>query len=286
MAPLWIIPCLLFVASSVSAHDKWTDLKVTFGNPLTKFNDLPRAAIDAEREGWSSMSNGDCSNGGSFNGHRYIFGDDTSLSLLYDNSGIIAGLQMNLLKAEIVLEPNSYEFENVAMFVSNTVKNQSAYSLTAYFVPPDSICKIKRIPTIRSTGTQLVFQNGPTPAHLFEAPFMRPAAIAEGWTQNQCFVGMGAHNFYKVDEWQASDCNRVRPVFLLYDVYDELHGFGFATITHASSENERYEYPGSGPIKAILGEAPQCILDRADGIGLSTMHLYFVTRPAFINCWF
>ena len=65
-------------------------------NPITSFNSMPRTAYDAEADGWHSVSNKDCQNGGKYFGNRYIKGDDVSVALLFDTNGIIAGIQMNV----------------------------------------------------------------------------------------------------------------------------------------------------------------------------------------------
>jgi len=269
--------------------EKWTNLKVTFGlNPFNNFNKMPRKTRTAVREGWSKITeNNDCTNGGKFMGYRYVMEDDVGLTLLYDKNGIISGLQMNLLKSEILTPNNHYRYEKVPLFQNDTVLGQEVYTLTAYFVKPDTICTTGRS-TIQlldeGTGTQLYLQNGPTPHFLITVPRTRPEAIAEGWSKNNCFFGMGYHNFYKSEDFAKTDCLELRPVFLLFNKKGDMHGFGLAGEGYASSP--RFEHPDKNALRAIIGEdVAQCMIDVAETVKISTMHVYFTDRPYLINCW-
>lgn len=65
----------------------------------------------------------------------------------------------------------------------------------------DSICTTGRTTQDlinQGTGTGLWFQNGPNPNALIAVPRVRAAASALGWTDCECFPGMGLHNFYEV----------------------------------------------------------------------------------------
>ena len=44
---------------------------------------------------------------------------------------------------------------------------------------------------MQGTGTGLWLQNGRNPFENVQVPMNRSDAIAEGWTQNQCFAAMG-----------------------------------------------------------------------------------------------
>jgi len=286
------VVAVLGVVSDSSAL-KWDDLKVTFGvNPFSSrtFVHMPLTTEEAVDGGWEKLST-NCTNDNKFNGFRYMLGEDPGITLLYDENGIIAGIQMNLIKSEVLSPKNTYKYDQVSMFQTTNIKGKDVFTLTAYFVNPSKICTTGRTESdlqSKGTGDSLYFQNGALPlnsSNLIRVPLNRTHAIRDGWTKNQCFFGMGYHNFYKSEEFQDTNCDEIRPAFLLYNSDDELHGFGFAGRGMASSP--RFEHPGSSAIKSIIGsDAAECILNATQTPGISTVHVYFIKRPYLINCWF
>lgn len=102
--------------------------------------------------------------------------------------------------------------------------------------------------TEQGTGTDLTFQKGATPDTLISAPHDRADALAQEWSDNKCFVGMGVHNWYKQEHFQDDQCDSLRPVFLLYKKQDnKLMGFGFQHV--GKSEHPRFEHPPSTVVK-------------------------------------
>jgi len=273
----------------------WTDFKVTFGvNPLTSYKDMPRTAAEAVKGpsllnplkvAWEKIST-DCLNGGAFNGFRYIQKGKVDLALLFDVNGVIAGVQMLLKKSEILSAANQFHHDKVPMFQSETLNFQEIFTLTTYFVHPDTICTGGRSSSdlkTQGTGTGLYFQDGPSPANITSPPLTREQAITEGWSKNDCFPGMGWHNFYKVEEFAATDCLEVRPVFLIYDSEDKLKAFGY--VAFGESTSSRFEAPGAVAIKAIVGSmTPKCLTDLANSVKVSSMHVYFTDNPQVETC--
>jgi len=235
---------------------------------------------------WINISGQDCTNGGKFNGFRYIKDGDYTMVLLFDNKGSIAGIQMTLAKSQILTSNNNFNYANVPMFQSETLNSQDVYTLTTYFVDPESICTTGRTAAdlaSQGTGTQLYFQNGPTPKDLIIPPKDRATAIAQGWTQNNCFVGMGWHNFYQVEHFQDTQCLEVRPVFLLFNKYDQLKAFGYVAFGHAVSDH--FEQPDATAIKLIVGDTtPKCLTDLATELTVSSMHVFFDNYPQAELC--
>lgn len=235
---------------------------------------------------WTNISGNDCTNGGKYNGFRYIEKAETpGMALLFDVQGTIAGIQMILDKATIEAN-NDYHFSAVPIYNPDTLNGQNVYVLTAYFVDPKTICTTGRANsdlTSTGTGTLLQVQNGTTPDSLLLMPRDRPTAIAQGWSTNKCFVGMGYHNFYKVGEMQDHKCLETIPLFGLYDDKCDQIGFGFAA-TGKVVQNH-FENPSATAVKAIVGDTtPKCLTDKADNPGLTTMHVYFTDRPNLYAC--
>jgi len=285
-----ILPCILVLIANAAAI-QWPDFRVTFGlNPAFSswdFAILPRdvaSAVADSNGAWSAANAYDCTNGGKFNGIRANQGNDYTMSLLFDINGIIAGIQMNLLKSQV---PNtSFQYGSVPMFQSDSLGGNDVYTLTVYFTDPSTICTTGRTEadlTNVGTITQLWLQNGPSPSNSIPVPNDRATAIAQGWSKNNCFVGMGRHNFYQSEQFQATNCQQIRPIFLLFDTSDTLIGFGFAAVGNFVSN--RYEHPDAKAIKLIVGDGvAQCLLDDSTSPGLSTMHVYFDSKPYLFAC--
>jgi hypothetical protein len=307
MVSLRILALLsVFVVSNAASSNRlfgfgskapfWDSFQVTFGlNPLKSYVDLPRTEKDAlaAKPAWRSISTDGCQNGGKYNGNRYILEGDSSMSILYDIQGTVAGIQMNLNQSSLAVKGNTYHFNNVAMYQPDNIEGLDVYTLTVYFVDPSTICSTGRSEAemkAQGTGTGLYMQNGPTPADLINVPNTRGPAIAQNWTKNKCFVGMGYHNFY--DSKNYGDCTEFRPAFLLFNDGSDtgaLHGFGLAAIGKAYSAKARYEYPSSGAINLIVGKenVSQCLVDRADSIGVTTIHVFFTNNNIIKhNCVF
>ncbi|OXA47514.1 hypothetical protein Fcan01_17581 [Folsomia candida] len=139
--------------------------------------------------------------------------------------------------------------------------------------------------TIDGTGTQFYFQNGSDPSHLIVVPNDRTQALAEGWSNNKCFVGMGVHNWFQQEKFQETNCNYFRPAFLLYNLRNKLIGFGFHHV--GKSFSNRVEHPPAAVAKSIVGSSvSQCLVDLASdgGVGITTMHVFMIKNPQLQNC--
>lgn len=74
-------------------------------------------------------------------------------------------------------------------------------STANYIFSSDTICTTGRTAhelIDQGTGYGLWFQNGPSPNAFINVPRMRASASALGWTDTECFPGMGLHNFFEV----------------------------------------------------------------------------------------
>jgi charged multivesicular body protein 7 len=271
-----------------SSEPELNDLKVHFGlNAFasSNFESMPRTEAEAITKGWTTTNTGDCTNGQTFHGKRYFLKGDYTMGLLYDVNGVIAGIQMILKKDEIAPAAGGFNYAAVPMFQSETLDSKNVYTLTAYFVEPNTICTTGRQATAltsEGTLTQLYFQNGPSIAGPIVAPMTRPTQPSD-WSENNCFPMMGWHNFFKVETYQANGCSEVQPTFLLYNEDKNLRGFGFVAFGDATST--RFEKPDAKAIKLIVGSStPQCLIDKANTVKVSSMHVYFDKKPFLENC--
>lgn len=112
-----------------------------------------------------------------------------------------------------------------------------------------SICTTGRTESdllLRGTGTGLWFQNGPTSRYLKSVSNYRSRASSEGWSNCECFPGMGLHNFWKVEEWQQTNCREILPAQILFTLDGEMLGFVFQVFSTTSSP--RFERPQTARI--------------------------------------
>jgi len=276
---------LLAVAvTGTAGFDFWNDLRVTWGPiPEIGYDRLPRSTVDAVKDGWVPRS-ADCLNDGAFNGHRYTHPSDAGIALLYDEFGFVGGIQSLVPQSDLDVVGSTFRFDLVPMYQNHTIDGVTYYVVTVYFQPPAKLCSNETTGDGNIGPSSLVyFQNGPSPSQLKVAYKTRTDAILNGWTINNCVPGMGWHNFYDVEHYEDSDCNEIQPTCLLFNERDELFGFCL-TYPGNSTESTRWEHPNSLAIQAVLGNAPQCLLDQVDLLGATTVHVYFTNTPWREGC--
>jgi hypothetical protein len=288
MEKLLFIAVLALASTQIHAELKWTDLRTTWGpSPAGYFNQIPRTLRDPTftSQNWTVIST-NCTNNGRFNGFQAVIPGDYSAALLFDVNGIVAGVQLLLNKTSLLAPGNNVNYPLLPVYQSQAFDNEDYFILTTYLVEPSIICTSGRNETDlenEGTGTHVLIQNGTSPnAPLVRIPKNRTVAIAENWSNNQYFPGMGLHNFYGVEQYQSHNCTQVFPFFGLYSPDGEMLGFG--STNPGTVINPRFENPSSGAITVIIGpnQTPQCILDTQDKIGLTAFHVYFVDRPWLI----
>ena len=90
---------------------------------------------------------------------------------------------------------------------------------------------------------------------------------------------VGQHSFYKVEEFDETNCSEMRPVFLLYSkADDELHGYGLNV--PGTVLDKRFENPELAAIEAVMGETPDCIRNISR---TSEIHLLFEDMRHFMR---
>ncbi|KAH9524944.1 hypothetical protein Btru_028322 [Bulinus truncatus] len=264
--------CSCFLVDTVQ-QTKWDNLKVTWGpNPLNHnyFASLPRTVDEAHSAGFKKIS--DCSTHGQWRGQRFVKDDDFSLILLYDVIGFIAGIQTSVPIEAGRSYPNS-------SITPPFVKDGNRWVISAYFVPPSIICTKGRTQAdfdTNGTGTNLYIQNGTVPENSFIVPHKEVGLAGSKWVEGHCFFAMGKHYWYNLRT--DTDCNKMFPVFLLYNK-GELVAFGWALLTTLNSP--RYEHPTPGTYGLFIKEVPTCL--NTAGV-LTTMHIYLTSNVAQDLC--
>lgn len=259
-----------FLFPSGTDLTNWNDLKITWGiNPFdsNSFVSLPRTEREARSLGW--IKEKDCSE---VNGNRYILNGDRAAMLIFNAKGVIAGIASAVPKGL----PFNYPSNKIQKFFND---EGSFYSISAYFVDPDSVCSVQKSEK-QVTGDRLVIRSN---------TFQVGAELKENqlnsfWTKGECFYTMGVHywaNTFGVELLSNVDPDEFAPVFLLYNK-GKLNGFGFAF--NANLDSTRFEHPPNSVLGRFFKNEPLFFKDPTKSGILSTMHVYLDSTPQFNLC--
>ena len=114
-------------------------------------------------------------------------------------------------------------------------------------------------------------QIGNTPSNLLTVPVLREVALINGWSDNNCFGGMGTcvlyccgivvhctfyqnihvgrHSWYRMEDYEATNCEIQVPVFGLWNRKFELQGFGFSV--SGTTRNPHFEKPPTAAVQVL-----------------------------------
>lgn len=183
--------------------------------------------------------------------------------ICYTNLILLESFQLD--KSSILVQENDVKYSKLPVYQSQALENHEYFLTTVYFVDPSIICTSGRNVSdldTQGTGTVVLIQNGTNPdAGLVSIPRNRSFALQQGWTMNQCFRGMGHHNFFQIENYQDHNCTEVFPFFGLFTEKGELLGFGFSN--PGTVKHHRFENPSAQAISQIIGPeiTPKCVLD-------------------------
>jgi hypothetical protein len=216
-------------------------------------------------------------------GHTVDGSNNNYLYSLYDVNGVISGVQVATPKEQV--NTVGFNYSAVPSFNEETRDGVVYKVITVYFVPdPRVICAGGRTDfETAGTASAVNLQNGPTPSDLRNAPFNRSVALASGnYSDDNCFIGMGRHTFSAAQTWQANNCTRIIPIFLLQNEAGDLVGFGLAWTGASKSNSSLFEKPDDKAINLIVKNPPQCLVNLSSKNLITTVHIYFTQKP--YNC--
>lgn len=252
-------------------NPNWNDLKIKWGPvplPNEYFISMPRTVSDALSQGWLPEKN--CSQ---VNGNRYTFKDDRAVILVFNSQGIIAGISTAIPKGL----PFNFPSANVAKLM---VDEGSFYTLTAYFIDPNTVCS-PPIADKQITGDRLVIKGSQLELDIA----LQQSQISSYWTLGNCFYGMGDHYWADMTGPLNENTNpdNFVPMFLQY-TQGRLVGFGWAFNAYLTSPTNRYERPVPSILNYFFKKVPNFVYDPTKSDGLSTLHIYMEDRPMDIYC--
>jgi charged multivesicular body protein 7 len=274
---------IIYGEKRIGEDSYWDDLRVTFGNPKTDFQQLPRENFGKGSDFVKLMKDESCDSGkGMFQGYRYWANNDSAVILLFDKNGYIAGMQ-TAVPAESGWVPSD---DIIGKYVLNdtTVDPMGVYTLTAYFVEPTTICSTGRNSSqfkMDGTGTDLYIQTGMDPKKNFtKIPEDQDDIKETLWGHGKCYYQMGQHYWYDIHKDMS--CDHFVPYCLLYN-RNKLNAFCFA-IPHDLERSDRYEHPTLMQYENFFEPVPNCFYTDPSYHNSTTMHVYFTSDIADDKC--
>lgn len=232
-----------------------------------KNNKQPMLEGEAKALGWTKV--GDCSSK-RFAGTRYVSPMATpTMAILYDHNGKAAGIQ-HMTPIDDMVHPcdgtNPY-------YVQDVIHSKVYCISTVYFTNPSNICTTGMPPgdadliLYTQKGDNYENSEGTQPTY-------NEAANDNRFQAEKYFLGMGHHFTFK--EAEPENCIKARP---FQAIYARLNGKCRLTAfvsSHLSkvAEKDGWEKPGAIPIRLILKNPAQCILDAAGKSQITTMHVF------------
>ncbi|XP_066998728.2 uncharacterized protein [Anabrus simplex] len=266
------------LSSGVLAEPLWNALLQKFSdNPNEGYVPLPRELSVAESEGWVQPS--DDRTGEDKGTTLRCYHEDPAMCLLFDQNGFIAGVSVALFTD--MVDNCSYSFRK-APFVPATRFGYSIYTITAFFVDPDTLSEGGRQNLDEGTGTGLWFQNG---TEILNIPTRDDELLRKtSYTRQACNNGMGDHYYSSVSPHM--DCQKFFPLFVIYK-NSNLIGFGVHTFgLHPVFPNSRdwYDYALPEWIKLTLPDSDDCIVDISRECGINSYHFFFIEDARQTTC--
>eukprot|EP01099_Mayorella_cantabrigiensis_P004419 TRINITY_DN331_c0_g1_i2.p1 TRINITY_DN331_c0_g1~~TRINITY_DN331_c0_g1_i2.p1 ORF type:complete len:288 (-),score=67.30 TRINITY_DN331_c0_g1_i2:134-997(-) len=253
--------CVSLTQARWGSSADWVSLEITW----TVFDKLPITQTDAINAGWKAFPNTTCHTT-DYRGIRYFINNDLSAMLLYNAYGQVSGIQAGTKNQPLTsqTEPNGpWHKEKMA---NGTV----FWTVTMYFRDPTTICSTSIPKPTQKIGDRLTLADS---GHFINLPLTESAVKTTPlWVEGKCFASMGKHYWYNLTA--TTDCNYLYPVFLLYNNGD-LDSFGWVIGKLPEESGPRWEHPYGNQLKLFLPEnaQPACLF--ADGLVLSTQHIYF-----------
>ncbi|XP_053385263.1 uncharacterized protein LOC123537501 isoform X2 [Mercenaria mercenaria] len=183
------------------------------------------------------------------NYHGFLFSKDgnTKVMPIYDLNGNLAGIQSaipgnmrgyNSLNETIDLPP--VEIMPPVLKGLRDAKGILYYTVTAYFKHPKLICS-PMAPKGVTPGRGLYIQMGFNPEHDFLHIPRENRHLSPLWRRGNCVPMMGTHYFMNLS--QNLPCEKIYPLFLMYDMEGNLGAFGWV---FQGRPNNLYSKGGTG----------------------------------------
>lgn len=208
--------------------DMWEALSLKYGT----WKKLPRTSHEAERKGYHRIN--DICKTDYYHGFLYRRQGDTKDIPIYDSNGWIVGIQaiipsylegFNSLNETIKLPPIEITPPILSGYDS-AEPGRRFYTITAYFKHPKLVCNPIAAHHI-NPGKGLYILTGVVDSTITSISIpLESRELSSMWVQGTCVPRMGTHYFYNLT--RGLPCEKIYPVFLMYDSEGKLAAFGWA----------------------------------------------------------
>ena len=217
---------------------------------------IPLTVSEATDANWTAVA-GDPAACDSVSGRRFRLGERLTPTLVFDNTGHLAGLQAAVSDTSFP----SYPHSNVRSPPFFSASGDLATStMSVHFKDPAKLCSAEAADHVAgSIGDRLWANLGTTSAKGADFEIMplletelQAGMPQNGFTQGSCFSGMGMHYWRHLDSTSDSACADIGPLFLMYE-HGALVAFGFDLI------GTKGRVPAVGSVLPTrLGVCPRC----------------------------
>ncbi|OWF41685.1 uncharacterized protein LOC110462080 [Mizuhopecten yessoensis] len=223
---------LVFLFVDVTKQDRSDDMWEALTIRYRQWEKLPRTSHDAERQGYIRQNDICKTNSvNKYHGFLYKQKDDTKVLPIYDLNGWIAGIQamipgnMKGFNSRNESIPLPHIDVMPPIMIGDIIDGIQMYTVTAYFKHPKLICNpIARIGI--TLGKGLYIQMGPDPVTMYQQIAMHAKDLSPIWKPGSCIPTMGLHYFRNLSK--DLPCEKIYPVFLMYDTEGKLGAFGWS----------------------------------------------------------
>ncbi|XP_059167857.1 uncharacterized protein LOC131949908 [Physella acuta] len=236
-----LIPLMVFildyVAVDVIASTTWEHLSLRYGTWYRP----PKTPAEAVAMSYKRVN--DICSMDTYHGFLYVHPHNDKSRLIFDYNDNLAGIQAVIpgnmfgfnTNNESVKFPTNEVMPPILLSLEQYSPGVQMYTITAYFKHPSLVCG-PYTPHAHS-GKGLYIQMGYRVERQFEKIPLEARHLSDEWKTGTCLPSMGRHYFKNLS--RNLQCERLYPVFLMYNDEGQLGGFGWLFQGVPPSESPR-----------------------------------------------
>ncbi|CAH2094333.1 unnamed protein product [Euphydryas editha] len=211
---------------------------------------------------------------------------------LYDDNGIISGLQISVSQDEFTESVFDWESQGFVEWITATPTGDIGYfwAIQQYFVSQeylelDPAERLRYYDTTKLLQQDTLWVNGFNGA-IDEISTRSSDVENSDFTRQACIPWMGRHFYYKMTKETQCEAGTMYPWFPLVHS-GQLVGTGlmmFGKLPIKSNQRDWFERPPRLAVQIIVPEGPECLYDLAENPGVVTMHIYYINSPQSMGC--
>ncbi|XP_045453017.1 uncharacterized protein LOC123662177 [Melitaea cinxia] len=211
---------------------------------------------------------------------------------LYDDNGIISGLQIGIPQDEFTDAVYDWESQGFVEWVTNTPAGDVRvfWAIQQYFVNQeyldlDAAERLAHYDNTKLLQQNTLWVNGFNGA--IDEISARSSDIENSdFTRQACVPWMGRHFYYKMTKQTQCAAGTMYPWFPLVHS-GQLVGTGlmmFGKLPIKANQRDWFERPPGLAVRFIVPEGPDCLYQLAGDPGVVTMHIYYIDTPQNMGC--